>query len=186
MSKHGKRTNQNRIPLSADAINIQKIIDEANTGNMYRAYLLLTTVLIEQEGAAADRIIELWNAANQYADSYLAKLSDTSPAVREIEQVIGLHTPYPHIDFSAIRSQGDLVVAKRKLKRNALHAAFCTIALGFRATRQFTDDQLRLMFLNADITLAEVECGMTSFDKLQSAIQAHGIVIKERAKTASA
>ncbi len=186
MSKHGKRTNQNRIPLSASTINVQKIIDEENSGNMYRAYLLLTTVLIEQETLAVDRIVELWNEANQYADNHLAKLPDTTPAVREIEEIIGLHTPYPQIDFSAIRTQGDLAVMKRKLKRNALHAAFCTIALGFRATRQFTDDQLRLMFLNADITLAEVECGMTTFDRLQSVIQAHGIIIKDRTKTASA
>ena len=153
---------------------------------MYHAYLLLTTVLIEQEDVSADRIFELWNAANQYADNCLARLSDTAPVVREIGEIIGLHTPYPQIDLGAIRTQGDLAVTKRKLKRNALHAAFCTIALGFRATGQFTDDQLRLIFLNADITLAEVESGMTSFDRLQSAIQAHGIVIKERVKTASA
>lgn len=186
MSRHAKRTNQNRIPLSANAVDINKLVDAANAGNMYRAYLLVTTVLIEQEGAAAERIFELWSAASQYADNYLAKLSDTKPAVREIEQIIGLHTPYPQIDFGAIRTQGDLAVIKRKLERNALHAAFCTIALGFRSTRQFTDDHLRLLFLNADLTLAEIERGKTSFERLQSAIQAYGIVIKERAKTASA
>lgn len=178
-SKHGKRTNLNRVPISANSIDEERIIAEVSVGNMYYAWLLLIPVLIEQEGTPKERIVELWNIVNDYASNSLVMRADVKAATKHIESVIGYKTPYPTIDFRAIRTQGDLESIKRKLKKNALHAALCTIALGLQSTGQYSDEQLRRIFFNADLTLAEISNGMTSYVDLSETVRKYGIVLSE-------
>ncbi len=178
-SRHGKRINLNRIPISASSIDEERIIAEVSVGNMYYAWLLLIPVLIEQEGITKERILELWSIINDYASTSLVMRADVKAATRRIESVIGFKTPYPTIDFRTVRTQGDLESIKRKLRKNALHAALCTIALGLESTGEYSDERLHRIFFNADLTLAEISSGMTTYADLSAVARNHGIILSE-------
>ena len=181
MTGKRKRTNKNRIPLSADSINEERIIGEASVGNMYYAWLLVIPTLMEQESVSRERIQELWDIANDYIEYPQTIGSNVGAVTKEIEAIIGLPVPYPMIDFSKVRTEGDLDALKRKLKKNALHAALCIIALAMKSTKLYSSEDLRRIFFNVDLTMAEISSGATSYERLLETVRSYGIELSEGA-----
>ena len=70
---------------------------------------------------------------------------------------------------------------RRKLKKNALHAGLCIIALGMKALDLYSNEDLRSIFFNVDLTLAEIDRGVTSYDKLLETVQGYGIRLSQGA-----
>ena len=48
------------------------------------------------------------------------------------------------------RLRADLASDQRKLKKKALNAALCIIAIGMRSTGKFSTEELQRIFLNAE------------------------------------
>lgn len=62
-----KRVNPNRVPASKEELNEKQILAEASTGNMYFAWLLILPTLSEQKDMTRKRVVEIWDAVNEYA-----------------------------------------------------------------------------------------------------------------------
>lgn len=181
MSGKRRRTNKNRIPISAASINEERIIGEASIGNMFYAWLLVIPTLMEQESVSRERIQKLWDIGNGYIENPQTIGSNVSAVTKEIESIIGLPEPYPMIDFTKVRTEGDLAVLKRKLKKNALHAALCIIALAMKSTKLYSSEDLRRIFFNVDLTMAEIGSNATSYEHLLEKVRSYGIELSEGA-----
>jgi len=59
----------------------------------------------------------------------------------------------------------ELEAFKRKVRRVAMETSLCVVYLGLEG--QISEDELKDIFFSADLTLAEVERGLTDFDTLQ-------------------
>lgn len=71
------------------------------------------------------------------------------------------------LDLSKVNSQVGLESFKKKLNWTAIRTALGVICLGLEATGQFTEDELKKLFLNVDLSLAEVESGLTSYEAIK-------------------
>ena len=67
-----------------------------------------------------------------------------------------------------MKSPVELEAFKRKVWRVAIETALCVVYLGLEA--HIGEDELKDIFFSADLTLAEVERGLTDFDALQREI----------------
>ena len=54
---------------------------------------------------------------------------------------------------------------KRKVEKVALDTALCVVYLGLE--KKIDAEELKGIFFNADLTRAEIEHGLTSFDELE-------------------
>ena len=179
--KKAKRTNPNKKPISLDSIDYHEVIAEESTGNMYYAWLLVLPPMFEHEGMTKEQVVSLWDAVNNCAaapDFTGRRLADETT---RIEHTLGFSTPYPDIDFDAVRSEGALLAVRRKLKANALHAGLCIIALGIESTGKFTPEEIKRLIFNADLTLAEIQRGCTTYEDLAAFVEAKGIAMREGA-----
>ena len=74
----------------------------------------------------------------------------------------------PNLDTRNVKSPVELEAFKRKVWRGAMETALCVVYLGLEA--HIGEDELKDIFFSADLTLAEVERGLTDFDALQREI----------------
>ena len=174
-----KRVNPNRIPVSKEELNENQILTEASTGNMYFAWLLILPTLSEQENMSRKRILEIWDAVNEYASQPRPQDLKASEETRRAEKLMGLSMPHPHIDMDHIRTKGDLLAVNRKLKEDALHSALCIICLGLEETKQLSHEELRRLFFNVNLTMAEIESGITSYDRIAKQLQEKHIILRD-------
>lgn len=180
MSKRGrKRINPRKIPLAKASINQDEVIAEVSTGNLYRAWLLVLPSLIDMEGMTKERAVSLWETVNDYVSSDSFANSDLPSHRDRAEKLMGCPIPHQNVSFCRVTSKGELDALKRKLKENALYAALCFIWLGLEKTQQFDEESLRILFLNAKLTLAELQEGYTSYEQLADEMEKRGYVLRE-------
>ena len=136
---------------------------------MYYAWLLIIPVLIQQEGIPHQRVIELWDVVNDYVSDPRFTGERLERELFEVERGISSHAPYPSIPFDSIRTLADLEAVRRKLKKNAIYSAICMILAGLHTTGEFDYKTLRRIYLNAELTLAEIEhCSTRISPRIQS------------------
>ena len=174
-----KRTNPSRIPVSIDKIDRHELIASVIHGNMYYAWLLIIPVLIQQEGVPVKRVIELWDVVNDFVSAPDFVGERLNQELYGLEREISSHAPYPSIPFDSIRTLADLEAVRRKLKKNAIYSAICMILAGLHSTGEFDSKLLRRIYLNAELTLAEIEHGSTSYDELRAWAIKENILIAE-------
>ncbi len=175
-----KRTNPNRIPIALEKIDKDELVASVSHGNMFYAWLLTLPALIQQEGVSKDRVIELWTVVNDYMAAPSFTGERLHKELRAIAGAIGSHEPYPQIGFERVRTLADLETVRRKLKKNALYDAVCMILIGLQSTGEFEQETLRRIYVNADLTLAEIEHGRTTYDELLEWGKSEGIIIEEK------
>ncbi|MBO5570633.1 MAG: hypothetical protein J6A79_17120 [Clostridia bacterium] len=66
-----------------------------------------------------------------------------------------------------IKSPVELESFKRKVKQVALYTALSVIYLGLETTGQFETEELKRIFLSADLTMAEIKSGVNSFEQIE-------------------
>ena len=174
-----KRVNPNKVSLSKDEIDEEKMMIEASKGNMYYAWLLLLPTLAEEPGMTRKQIVEIWDAVNEYASQLRPANLNASEETKRAEHLMGLHMPHPYIDLDHIRTKGDLLAAKRKLKEDALHSALCIICLGLEGMHRFSHDEIGRLFFNADITLAEIQSGNRSYAQIAEELREKRIILQD-------
>jgi hypothetical protein len=74
----------------------------------------------------------------------------------------------PNLDTRNVKSPVELEAFKRKVWRVAMETALCVVYLGLES--RISEDELKDIFFSADLTLAEIERGLTDFDTLQQEI----------------
>ena len=174
-----KRTNPKKIPVTVGDIDRHELIASVSHGNMYFAWLLMIPVLFQQEGISREQILSLWDVVNNYVSDSSFLGARLNNELHAIEEIIGAKAPYPSIPFDRIRTKGDLESVRRKLKKNAIYTAICMILIGLNTAGGFDTATLRRIYTNTDITLAEIEQGINSFENLQRWAQSNGFAISE-------
>ena len=174
-----KRTNPKRIPVSPASIDQDAILAEVSRDNLYYAWLLVLPSLLDLDGMTRAKIVEIWDSVNQYASDPKFTGDRVNTEISRAEKLMGYIEPHQNLSFERVRSQGDLDALKRKLKENAIHSALCIIYLGLEAIKALDENAMRRLFLNASITLAEVQQGLYTYSDLEGALRENGISLHE-------
>ena len=69
-----------------------------------------------------------------------------------------------------IRSPIELIRFKEKVFKVATSTSLSVICLGLEATGRFHKENLRQLFFNVDLTLAEIDNGINSFEKIEKSL----------------
>lgn len=181
-AKKHKRVNPNKVPISRDEVDVDKLIYSAGTGNLYLAWLLLMPTLCGYDGMVGERLIKTLNMANAYITKPFSASKNIAKETKRVEELIGRGMPHPHIDMDRIKTKGDMAAVNRKLRENALHSALCLLCMGLEATEQFSEEQLKYLFLNADLTLAEIESGCRTYDSILEELREKGVTFVNTGK----
>ena len=133
------------------------IIEEAMKDDMAHAWLLVAGPLLDR----GYNLPPLADAVSAYINTTTAK--DTKAAMSRAEEALGIMKM--HLDPDRVKSPVELEAFKKKVWKVAMHTALCVIYLALE--RLIDKDELKEIIFSADLTLAEVESGINSFDELQ-------------------
>ena len=153
-----KKVNPRRIPLPRNAINRDAIIEEAMKDDMSHAWLLVAGPLLDR----GYELAPLADAVSAYVNRNTDKPTNRAVLTR-VEKALGFSKP--RIDPSHVKSPVELEAFKIKVRRVAMETSLCIVYLGLES--HISEDELKDIFFSADLTLAEVERGLTDFDALQ-------------------
>jgi len=170
-----KRVNPRRIPMPKSSFDRDVIINEASSGNLYYAWLLVLHAMLEYEAETPEERRRLLNAANQ--TTIRENISDWR--LMEAAKLMGREQPHPTLGFREARSKAELAAYMRKARQNALHTALASICLGLDDTGQIDRTRLRRIFSNVALTVAEIESRHSSYDELAKAVSSYGLSVDE-------
>ena len=156
-----KKINPRRIPLSKAAVDKDKIVEEAMKDDMYHAWLLVATALVDLEYAQPSEIQILCDKVNLFA-----KKEATNDAMERADKLMGIG-PKPKLNIERVKSPIELEKFKKKVKQIALHTSLAVICLGLESTGKFNDGDLHRIFFNADLTQAEIDEGLEDYNNLE-------------------
>ena len=165
-----KKVNPRRVPLAKSAIDKNAIIEEAMKDDMSHAWLLVASSLVEQEHISADELSELSDAVNAYISNKTFKSGSDNSELTRAEKLMGKNNPYKNLDPSRIHSPVELEAFKKKVAKVAIHTALSVICLGLDSTGRFSEEDFHRIFLGADLTLAEIERGVNSFEEIEQSL----------------
>ena len=152
-----KKTNPRRTPLPRNALDKDAILEEAVKDDVAHAWLLVAGPLLDR----GHYLPPLADAVSAYVNS--ATLKDNKAAMTRAEAALGIKKM--HLDPDRVKSPVELEAFKKKVRRIAIQTALCVIYLALE--RLIDKDELKEIIFSADLTLAEVESGINSFDELQ-------------------
>ena len=173
-----KRTNPHKIPISFTKEEREKLVNEASVNSLYYAWLLVLPVLLENEGMGINQVADIWDSANNYAIDPSNRGEALISNMAHAETLMGYPAPYKGLVVSDIKTKGELESFKRKLHRKAVYSALSVICLGMDSLGAFSTDDLQRIFLNANISLAEIEAGCTTYEQMSSQIEKNGIILQ--------
>ena len=159
MSK--KKLNPRRVPLAKAEIDKDRIVEEAMKDDMYHAWLLVATALVELEYAKPEEIQGLCDKVNLFA-----KKDATNNAMERADKLMGIGSK-PRLNIDRVTSPVELVKFKKKVRRIALHTSLAVICLGLESLCRFDENDLHRIFLSADLTQAGIDAGKDSYDDLE-------------------
>ena len=167
-----KKINPRRIPMAKSSIDRQAITEEATRDNLKQAWIVVASTLVDLEYATPAEIPTLSDAISKYITKSNLHGEQLRSALRRGEELCGLPYPYANLHADDIRSEVELTAFKRKVKKIALHTAFCVICLGLEGTGRYTAEDLRKIFFSVDLTQAEIERGITSYEEIENSLEA--------------
>lgn len=156
-----KKVNPRRVPLAKSAIDKDTIVEEAMKDDMFHAWLLVATALVDLEFAKPEEIQGICDQVNQFA-----KKDATSDAMDRADKLMGIGSK-PRLNIDRVTSPVELVKFKKKVKRIAIHTSLAVICLGLESIGRYDSEDLHRIFLNADLTQAEIDAGSNSYDNLE-------------------
>ena len=155
-----KKVNPRRTPLPRNALDKDAILEEAMKDDMAHAWLLVAGPLLDR----GYELPPLADAVSEYVNNATPK--DDKAAMTRAEAALGIEKI--HLDPDRVKSPVELAAFKKKVWRVAMQTALCVIYLALE--ERIDKDELKEIFFSADLTLAEVECGIASFDEIQKEI----------------
>ena len=178
-----KRTNPRKIPISPSSDELitydkAEMLQRASAGNSVYAWLLVLHTMLYQEAQSPGEVRQAWDAADAAPTRGVLKPSE----MRRAEAITGLALPYPNLEAQPIRSKGDAIVFQKKARERALCLALFSISLGLADTKLYDETQLRRIFSNVDLTLAEIENGQNSYSRLMEDVDRSAENIGRKAK----
>ena len=164
-----KNTTPRRIPLPKSEIDSQAILEEATKEDVYRAWLLVGTAILNLNLASTEEIPALADTVNQFIATS-GNDRQNAADMRRAESMIATKKPYGVLDPKGIRSAAELESFKRKVYKLATYTALCVLFLGLERSGRFDEDQMKRIFLNVDLILAEIDRGMNTYKQLEATL----------------
>ena len=174
-----KKLNPRRIPIAKSMINQDQILEEATKDDLYHAWLLVFCSMIELNYIELQDIPELTERVNKYISNSHFHGDEKGDEIEHAESIMGIPVPHASLHINHVKSAIELESFKRKVTRIALHTALCVLCLGLESTRLFTQDDLHHLFLGVDLTIAEIEHGITSFSDLENSLVSIGLTVEK-------
>ena len=162
-----KRVNPRKKPISPSSDELisydrAEILRQASSGNSVYAWLLVLHTMIYHEAKSTDEVRQAWDAADTAPFHEVLTPSE----IRRAEAITGLTIPYPNLEIQPIRSKGEAIAFQRKAREKALYLALFSISLGLESAMFYDETQLRRIFSNVELTLAEIDSGHSSYSRL--------------------
>ena len=165
--KRKKKVNPHRIPLAKSEIDKDAILSEAMKDDMYHAWLLVVNAILEQERIPKSDIPALADTVNKYISSVSFHHKSKEDEMKRAEQLMGIRGMPENLNPDTIKSPIELARFKEKVSKVATHTALCVVCLGLEATGRFQAEDLRRLFFNVELTLAEIDSGLNSFHDIE-------------------
>ena len=165
--KRKKKVNPHRIPLAKSEIDKDAILSEAMKDDMYHAWLLVVNAILEQEQIPKSDIPALADTVNKYISSVSFHHKSKEDEMKSAEQLMGIRGMPENLNPDTIKSPIELARFKEKVSKVATHTALCVVCLGLEATGRFQAEDLRRLFFNVELTLAEIDSGLNSFSDIE-------------------
>lgn len=166
-----KKVNPRRIPMAKKELDREAITTEATTDQLSHAWILIANALVEQEYATPDEVVALSDEVNDYVAKNPMHGDKLKAALSRADALMGKTFVHPYLDPRAVHSAVELENFKKKVHQVAYHAAQCSICLGLHSTGKFTQEQLQRLFLDADLTEAEINAGHDSYEAIEARIE---------------
>ena len=179
MKKKSKKLNPRRIPIARKEINNSIILEEATKNDMYHAWLLVLNAMFDLEYITPEEVSIVIENVNRFMKSN----SDGKDKSKDIklsraEQIMGIPCPYDHISPENVKSAVELATFKRKVEKVATHTALSVLCLGLESTGKYTSVQLRRIFFSVDLSLAELDHGNNTYEKLKEQLGVAGVELE--------
>ena len=178
MAKKTKKLNPRRIPIAKREINENAILEEATKDDLYHAWLLVFCALYELNLVPFDTFPDLTESVNQYIRIPAKNEEHHREDSKRAERLMGIPCPRIHMNIDQIRSSVELERFKQKVTKVATYTALGVLCLGLEYTGQFTSQDLRHIFLHADLTQAEIEHGVSTYKELENQLATWGMMIE--------
>lgn len=154
-----KKVNPRRIPLPKNSFDEKALLNEAMKDNMTHAWLLVAEPLYE----AGYDLTSLSEEVYKYMKKGIKK-ENMDYDLKRAYATLGFQ--FASLDVDKVKSQVELEAYKRKLDRVVLDNALSIVYLGLE--KDVEKEDLKRIFFNADLTRAELEHGLTSYDELKN------------------
>ena len=163
-----KKVNPHRIPLPKNAFNKDAIIEAAMIDDMTHAWLLVAEPLLEE----GYDLVHLAETVYDYIKSG-GKRTYLDYHLRRAHEILNI--PLVSLETDWVKSSVDIEAYKRRVDRAVLDNALCIVYLGLEKT--VDKEALQKVFFCADLTRAELEHGLTSFEELRKGLLEKGSTI---------
>ena len=164
--------------MAKSQIKNSEILEEATKDDMFHAWLLVLNALIDQDKINKEEIPELVNCVNRYMQRTTYAQNEKDKNLRRAVHLMGIPCPYDHISPDGVKSTVELQAFKKKVHKVAMHTALSVVCLGMDSFGKYDSEEIRSIFFNVDLTLAEMEHGMTSYSELYEHLENRGIVLE--------
>ena len=169
-----KKVNPRRIPLARKYVDKDAILEEDVKGKVADAWVLVANALYEEGYTDIDEI-------DQEVSHYLDSDAYVKAGREELRRAGALMSTQPsasHMKVENIRSAVELEAYKKKAQSVALYTALNSICLGLMQTGKFSEEELRRVFFNVDLSLAEIERGRSTLKKIEKELA--GRMVKDK------
>ena len=146
MSK--KKTNPNKVPISGDSVDSQKIIIDFIGKMVLTAWLLVLGALADFVETTSKSIESLWMEVNAFAD-IVHDSNHVTKSMKYLKTITGVSIPYEHLLTKQIRTKGDLDKFTQHAKKNALYIALAVIAGAIAEKALLSEEDSSLVFCKA-------------------------------------
>ena len=174
--KKTKKTNPRNIPLARRDVNKAAILEEATKDDMFHAWLLVLTALVDSHPLSD--ISSLTKSVNAYVAKSSPSGINGQDQMRVAETLVATPKPRQNLNVDMIRSPVELEQFKKKVERLAVYTALCVICLGMLSSGRYSSEELKSIFFSANLTLAEIEHGCTTYEGLELNLTHAGIQVE--------
>ena len=174
--KKSRKANPRNIPLARRDVNKAAILEEATKDDMFHAWLLVLTAIIDSQPLSD--ISSIIKSVNTYVTKYSASGIDGTDQMTIAEAIVATPKPHQNLNVDMIRSPIELEQFKKKVERLAVYTALCVICLGMLSSGRYSPEELKSIFFSADLTLAEIEHGCTTYEGLELNLTHAGIQVE--------
>lgn len=168
-----RRVNPHRIPLRKGTYDSTSLLYEEMHQNLYYAWLLVIHTLLEQEIATQERVKEIWLAMDDGMIAY--KL--TTSQVYHASDLLKMSEPYPNLERAPLKTEADVVSFRKKAHKQAVFLALCSLSLALEKLGCLSEHDFHKILTNIPLTLAEIESGYMSYEKLEEEVRNHGLYL---------